>query len=216
MKINISLSAIPTTSRQNLYHFTDLLGLRAILTTGKIGTVKANVSFTRDKRYTYKAVRDGVICFVFDQDMLKKRGYKITPFAFTFRDDSLGRRYESEETVSGPVDLVDGLLEIVISYKTKTLLEQEIQRLQERLERVIKLRTYIQQDNWCREAFDLYGTQPADNGLWERQNARYLADRTWRPRFWWTTKACDESKDNINALIDEDNKILNKVRIGNV
>jgi len=223
----ISLSKIPTSGRQNLYHYTDLLGLQKILKAKCIAQVKdfddfgvahiskGDVSFTRDKRYTYKAVRDGAICFVFDQDKLKRKGYKITPFSFSFRDDSLHGRYESEEVVAGPVFLKDGLLETVISVKTRDKIKESISRLVERISNLGKLRKYIERDHWCREAFDLYGNK-SDDLLWARQNARYEADHSWRPAFWWKTSKCDEAQASAQELIDEWETILAQVRVGNV
>lgn len=138
-----------------LYHNTDLYSLLGVFRDGHLGKPGHRISLTRDRRYTNAPGAGGAgpeVRFVFDRNELKQR-YKIRPYAdLSVATDrtgdttvsGYGARWESEESVKGPINLND-VLRIEVLPKTVEKLNQlmlskqdDIEHGEKRLEQLEK------------------------------------------------------------------------------
>jgi len=127
-----------------LYHNTGLYSLLGVFRDGHLGKPGHRTSLTRDRRYN-NAPGGGIggpeVRFVFDRDELRQH-YKIKPHADrTVATDrtgdttvsGYGARWESEESVSGPISLND-VLRIEVIPKTVEKMEKLLLSAQDSIE----------------------------------------------------------------------------------
>lgn len=128
----------------HLYHNTDLYSLLGVFRDGYLGKPGHRTSLTRDRHYN-NAPGAGIggpeVRFVFSRDELRHR-YKLKPHADrTVATDKTGdttvsgygARWESEESVSGPISLND-VLRVEVLPKTREKLEKLLLSKQDAIE----------------------------------------------------------------------------------
>lgn len=222
MRANEFLVEVKPGSRPFLYHWTPTIYLGHILKFGAIGTVdeysptegplslkKGWISFTRDKNYQYQGKQaGGVVGFVFDQDVLRQKGYKMIPYVdrsvvtTVIGGEPLPQdqaRFEAEEKVLGPVKLKDGCVSILATKSAIAYLEKHLDAMVHWRDEAAHILQQLENGTF-RFSLDMMGPNASD------EQKEYVAKKLADDPYWKPSRYSKEYQQGIFDTYSKDAK----------